>query len=236
MQRMPVFLCILLCLAGFVSPCPAAEPNVLNQYSTIYALSAGNYDGQLTIGELKKWGNLGLGTFNGLDGEMVVLDGVVYRVAYDGQVFVTGDDVKTPFAQVVEFSPDAVFPMENIQNMESLQKHLNIRIAGEEKIFHVFRVQGEFSSVTLRSVARQKQPFPPLAQAIKEQQVFQHDNIKGTLLGFRFPASCANVGPEGYHFHFISKDGKHGGHVLDAAVAKAEAAVDSLHTLRLKLP
>ena len=60
------------------------DPHVLFQASTIGALLDGAYDGDLTFAELAEHGDLGLGTLNGLDGEMIALDGEFYRADVDG--------------------------------------------------------------------------------------------------------------------------------------------------------
>ena len=51
------------------------------QTSTMGALLGGVYEGDVTIGELLRHGDFGLGTFNRLDGEMLVLDGVCSKCA-----------------------------------------------------------------------------------------------------------------------------------------------------------
>jgi len=50
----------------------------LFQVSTSGALVEGISQGVVTVGELKRHGDLGLGTFADLDGEMVVVDGHVW--------------------------------------------------------------------------------------------------------------------------------------------------------------
>src|SRR6266700_4237965 len=78
----------------------------LFQVSTSSALVQGVYQGAVTVGVLREHGNHGLGTFEQLDGEMVVVDGGFYQVRSDGSVHPVGDDVLTPFAAVTPFEPD----------------------------------------------------------------------------------------------------------------------------------
>src|ERR1700760_776626 len=73
------------------------------QTSTMGALLEGIYDGDVTIAELLTHGDFGLETFNHLDGEMVVLDGVCYHLRADGSVHVAAADERTPFAAVTFF-------------------------------------------------------------------------------------------------------------------------------------
>ena len=54
------------------------------QTSTMGALLDGVYEGDVTTRELLRHGDFGLGTFNRLDGEMLVLDGVCYQLRGDG--------------------------------------------------------------------------------------------------------------------------------------------------------
>ena len=64
---------------------PASDRETISQYSTLGALAQGFYDGEMTVGELKKLGDVGLGTFNGLDGEMIMMNGVIYQVPTSGE-------------------------------------------------------------------------------------------------------------------------------------------------------
>ena len=63
----------------------SASAHVLFQASTIGALLDGSYDGDLTFAELAERGDLGLGTLNGLDGEMIAIDGEFLRADVDGR-------------------------------------------------------------------------------------------------------------------------------------------------------
>ena len=56
--------------------------------------------------ELKKHGDFGIGTFDALDGEMIVLDGVVYQAKADGHIYQAADNLTTPFATVTYFDSD----------------------------------------------------------------------------------------------------------------------------------
>lgn len=62
------------------------------------------YEGAATSARLKQQGNFGLRTFEGLEGEMVGLDGKFYLVKTDGVAYPITDTVKTPF-YVVTFFP-----------------------------------------------------------------------------------------------------------------------------------
>ena len=72
----------------------------------IGALVQGIYERAVSSTFLLNYGDFGIGTFDNLDGEMVVLDGVIYQVRSDGIVNKIVDDIGTPFAVVVKFAAD----------------------------------------------------------------------------------------------------------------------------------
>ena len=81
------------------------EPHVLFQASTIGALLEGAFDGDLSFAELAERGDLGLGTLNRLDGEMIALEGEFFRADVDGAVHRVAPQERTPFAVVTRFQP-----------------------------------------------------------------------------------------------------------------------------------
>ncbi|MCP8318695.1 MAG: acetolactate decarboxylase, partial [Candidatus Methylarchaceae archaeon HK01B] len=95
--------------------------DILFQTSTISALLEGAYDGNMTYGELKKHGDFGLGTFNGLDGEMAGLDGTFYQVKDDGIAYPVDDSIKTPFALVTFFEADKLNFLDDSLNYTQLK-------------------------------------------------------------------------------------------------------------------
>ena len=103
MKKLLIILALLgLPLHGWAADVRGTPNAVLFQVSTIDALLSGVYDGDVTIGELRKRGNFGLGTFNKLDGEMLAVDGRYYQIKADGVA--SGAAVhETPFASVVRF-------------------------------------------------------------------------------------------------------------------------------------
>jgi acetolactate decarboxylase len=231
--RILPFLLICLILASF--PLTAYGGEALYQYSTIDALLAGVYDGQLTNGALKKQGNLGLGTFNALDGEMVVLDGRVYQVRADGKVIQAPDRGKTPFAAVTTFTPKIFTPIKKAANLTELTKLIDEALP-TKNIFYALKIEGRFSRVKARSVPRQTRPYPPLVKVVEKQAVFNFKDVEGTILGFRCPVYVKGVNVPGYHLHFLTKDRTRGGHVLDCAVENLTVQVDPIHQFTLVLP
>ncbi len=211
------------------------DRELLFQVSTINALLAGSYDGQISIGDLKNHGDIGVGTFDALDGEMIVLDGEVYKAKYDGTVEKVDEEESTPFAAVTSFDEDQKVENVEFTDYASLQKTLDIMIKNKN-LFYTFKVFGEFSHVKVRSVPSQEKPYPPLAEVIKEQAVYEYENVKGTILGFWCPDYVEGINVPGYHLHFISEDKTMGGHLLDISCKNGEIAVDQTPSFEMELP
>jgi acetolactate decarboxylase len=212
------------------------EPHVLFQASTIGALLEGAYDGDLSFAELGEHGDLGLGTLNGLDGEMIALDGSFYRAGVDGTVAEIGGAERTPFAVVTSFEPAVDVEIEGPLEHDALLARLDELIpAGAASC--AIRIDGRFGLVRARSVPRQSPPYRPLTEVVAGQHVFGLANLEGTMLGFRFPDYAEGIEVSGYHLHFISEDRTRGGHVLGSRCEGAlRVRLDPSSDLHVELP
>ena len=70
---------------------PAAKSGLdrrtrFTQVSLFSVLLSGRYGGVISVGELKKLGNMAIATMDRLDGEVQMIDGVVYQACADGHV------------------------------------------------------------------------------------------------------------------------------------------------------
>jgi acetolactate decarboxylase len=212
------------------------EPHVLFQASTIGALLEGSYEGDVTFAELAVRGDLGLGTLNGLDGEMIALDGSFYRADVEGDVNEVAPEERTPFAVVTGFEPTISFDLDQSLSHEQLLAELDERLP-EGTPSAAIRIDGRFESVKARSVPRQHPPYRPLTDVVAEQNVFELREAEGTMMGFRFPAYAEGIEVGGYHLHFIGEDRRRGGHVLDSRVADGvRARLDPSNDLHIELP
>ncbi len=222
-------LLFTLCLAG-----PAPAGNGLYQYSTIDALLAGLYDGDLTVRDLKFHGDFGLGTFNGLDGEMVVLEGQCYHVTAGGKAVTPSDQALTPFAVVTFFEEDVILKLGRIRSLDELNKAV-LAALPSRNTFCAIRIDGRFSRIKARAIPRQNPPYQPLAELVKQQVVVKFTG-RGTLVGFYSPAFVRGVNVPGFHWHFLTEDRTGGGHVLDAALNNEVARIDELREFSVQLP
>jgi len=207
----------------------------LVQYSTLDALLAGDYDGVTTLADLKKQGTLGIGTFDALNGEMVLYKDTVYQVKSSGEVVVPDDKTTTPFACAVDFDPETKETVANVASYSQLKDVLNGYIKNPN-LFYAFQVKGHFTKVHTRSVPAQDKPYKPLVEVVKHQPEFNFENIDGVLVGFYCPAYVKGINVPGFHLHFLSDDKQAGGHLLNVSFDEAEVSVDKINAYKLILP
>lgn len=218
--------------AGVISKI-IAERTIVTEV-VVYQDLAGAYEGQFNFGSLRQRGDFGIGTFDGLDGEMIGFDNKFYRIRTDGLVYPVDDAVKASFAAVKFFRPDKKVFLADEIDFAKLQPYLD-GLLPTPNIIYAIRIEGNFSYVKTRSVPKQDKPYLPLAEIVKKQALFEFREVKGVLIGFRFPAYFDGVNVPGYHFHFITNDRKSGGHVLDCRLSNAAIQIDDSFDFSIKL-
>ena len=206
----------------------------LFQVSTSGALVEGLYQGAVTVGDLRRHGDLGLGTFEELDGEMVLVDGRCYRVGSDQSVSEVPDERLTPFATVVSFVADEVHDLESVASWDDLTSRLDT-LRRSDNDFVAWRIRGHVDELRLRAACRHASGTP-LVDAIADQAVFGVDDIDAVLVGFWSPAYAPSVAIPGYHLHALTADRAHGGHVFDLSAQRLTAEVHRVNDLHLALP
>lgn len=223
----------LVCL--FLLGCSTAHHNRITQISTIDALLAGAYDGCMTLEDLSSYGTVGIGTFDKLDGEMVMLDGRIFQIKADGKAYVPESTVTAPFASVVEFESDKTINLSSATDYLSLQRIVNAEVPNMN-IFCAVKVKGQFLTMKTRSVPAQEKPYPPLIDVTGNQPVFSLNGVTGTIVGFRSPQYVKGIGVPGYHLHFISDTHDSGGHVLSFKLQAGTAEIDKCNRFLMILP
>jgi acetolactate decarboxylase len=210
------------------------EHSTLFQVSTPAALVKGVYDGVVTAGELKQHGDFGLGTFDGLDGEMVALDGHFYRVRGSGEVTEVGDDARLPFAVVTTFHSQRETILESVESFGALTAQLDT-MRRTENLFCAVRVDGQFTRIQCRAVCKAS-PSESLVAATSHQTEFTLTNIVGTLVGFWAPSYSRSINIAGWHLHFMTVDHTGGGHLLDCEGTRLRIQIQDLDDMRIAMP
>jgi acetolactate decarboxylase len=210
------------------------EHATLFQVSTAGALVSGVYDGVVTVGELKRHGDFGLGTFDGLDGEMLALDGRVYQVHASGMVSEPADDAKVPFAVVTRFRPDRATELTAFASLDDLVAQLD-RTRRSDNLFYAARIDGFFRRVHTRAACKAAQGVS-LVEATSHQAEFAFAEVAGTVAGFWSPTYARSINVTGWHLHFLAEDRTGGGHMLGCAGDGVHASVEELTDIRIAIP
>ncbi|CAH1851479.1 acetolactate decarboxylase [Convivina praedatoris] len=210
------------------------DTTTLYQHSTLADLTAGLFSGTLPVSQLLQHGNTGIGTGDGLDGELIILDGQVNQITGDGEVRELAPKDMVPFANVHFADYQSIGEYQKMDKDETLAKIAQEKIWNN--IFYSFMLKGNFTRVKTRSVHKQKQPYPSLAQAAQKQGVFERENISGQMLGYYAPSLYNGVAVGGFHYHFISDDHLFGGHVLDFELNQASLGLQMFDNLVQHFP
>jgi len=238
------FICIVVLLA-LLSGCATVDKSTqgsddLYQISLLNALLLGEYCGFVSVGTLKTFGDTGIGTFHALDGEMILLDGVVYQAKVDGSVTKVSDEVMVPFAMATHFEADvADLPCNSIGSIEELKAFLDqtlLERTHDLNCFYVAKVQGMFPSITVRSVPSQEKPYQRLSVIASTQKEYTYEQVEGTIVAFRCPDYVDGINLPQWHLHFLSLDHTKGGHVLLVTLAEANLAVGVMRNYHILLP
>lgn len=205
------------------------------QHGTLALLVPGLYDGTQSIGELLKHGDYGIGTAQGLGGEMIVFDGVAYLVLNTGEVQVLTDDVLTPFA-TVHFN-DENSATQTVSELDF--KQLTQKILAQhayQNIFFSVTLRGKFKYMKTRAVAKQAKPYPPLVAVADKQSVFEANETTGTVVGYYAPQLFEGMAVAGFHLHYLDDKHEMGGHILDFTIQEAKLSLQPFSSVEQHFP
>jgi acetolactate decarboxylase len=210
------------------------EHSTLFQVSTSTALVKGVYNGVVTIGDLKQHGDFGLGTFDGLDGEMLALDGHFYQVHGSGEVTEPGSDAKVPFAVVTTFRADRSFTIDRVDGFADLSARLD-DLRRTENLFFAVRIEARFAHLRTRAACKSASGVS-LVNATSRQAEFEFTDVSGSLVGFWTPAYARSINIAGWHLHFVTDDRTGGGHLLDCQAVGLRTQLQELADVRIAMP
>ncbi len=213
--------------------------NKIYQVSTLQALALGYTRPVVTVREFLEHGDTGLGTFQDVDGEMIVADGVCYQAKQNGGIVRAPETAGVPFAVVGSLQNARQIRFEALPDVEALKTELTLRIEegfGLNSI-HIARIDGEFGLIRARAGAAYRSQHVSLKEILsKTQKDFCFENIAGTLICVYYPDYMDGINAPGWHLHFISSDRTLGGHVFDVDLKKAQANINKINLIELQLP
>ena len=209
------------------------------QVSTLQALALGYTRSVVHTDELLSHGNTGLGTFEDVNGEMIVVDRHCYQAAEDGSITEMPPDIGVPFASVANLQGDRVFTLSEIPDIEHLKMELNLKIEEDFGLnsMHIAKIEGDFERVDARSESAYRSHHVELKDILGEtQKSFCFEQIRGTMVCIYYPDYMDGINAPGWHLHFISEDRKWGGHVFDLQMRRGEVFLDKISRIEIQLP
>lgn len=213
--------------------------NRMYQVSTLQALALGYSRTVIRVGELLREGDTGLGTFEDVNGEMIVMEGQCYRADQNGAVSAVSPETGVSFAAVAKLSGDQRFPLSDLPDIEAIRTELTRRIDERFSLnsMHVVRIDGLFETVDARSEAPYRSHHITLKEVLsRTQKAFLYENVRGSLVGVYFPDYMDGINMPGWHLHFLSEDRTKGGHVFNVSLREGVARVDKLTGIVIDLP
>jgi acetolactate decarboxylase len=216
MIRRAVFFVLALMLN--VSRPSADEKSVIAMWQNepVIALLNGYYQGVSTVNDALRRGDLGLGAYADINGEMLVVDGNMFQITSDGHVHRPSGGSSLSFASMIHFHADQEIPLPEGTTFDNLGSVVDA-ILGRSNQYFALRIDGTFSDVLTRALPRQARPYPPFCQVVKTQPTFDYPNTSGTMVGFRGPPYVFDFNTVGFHLHYLTDDRSGGGHVLKFA-------------------
>ena len=209
------------------------------QISTLQALALGYTRSVVRTDELLSHGNTGLGTFEDVNGEMIVIYRHCYQAAEKGSVTEMPLDTGVPFASVANLQGDRVFTLSEIPDIEHLKMELNLKIEEDFGLnsMHIAKIEGDFERVDARSESAYRSHHVELKDILgKTQKSFCFEQIRGTMVCIYYPDYMDGINAPGWHLHFISEDRKWGGHVFDLQMRRGEVFLDKISRIEIQLP
>ena len=231
-------VCLMAISAVSAGNAIITKDDAIHQVSLMQSFMHGAYDGVITVKELKSYGDAGLGTFEGVNGEMIVLDGVVYQAAADGSINIMKDNETVPFTTVTPFDEDEKIPEISASSFDDLTSKLDKEIEkhGVNNMY-VAKIKGDFSNITVRSVEKQEKPYKEFTEVAKvDQKVFNYTNQTGTIVAVYFPEYMSELNMHGWHLHFLNDAKDKGGHVLGLTMKNGTGAMDTIQEFDMILP
>jgi acetolactate decarboxylase len=213
----------------------AADTETLFQLEAFNTLCAGNYDGHLTYEELAEHGDFGIGAFDKMDGEMIALNGIFYQIPIDGNPRRVEPSMTAPYATVTFFEADETKSLTGPVNYSDVQTIIQNLMPAENAMYAI-KISGNYVYAKTRSVPAQTKPYPPIEDVVKNQSVFDLNNVSATAVGFWFPNSMDGVDYAGFHLHLITDDFSAGGHLLEFTLKNGTIEIDQTNNYNLVLP
>lgn len=210
------------------------EDGTLIQVSTLNAVMEGDYRGSKSVREILNETDIGIGTYNGLDGEAIIYNGRAYVGRADGTVSEMGPDETFAFAVATRFDESVEEVEISFNSFADLKSKLD-NYLDSHNYFYMVKMEGVFD-VEVRSLFKQQEPYKPLYEVADDQRIFDYQNVKGCVAGVFSPDYVEGMNLPGWHIHFLSEDLKKSGHIMKVSGEGIKVKINKLRAWKLLLP
>ncbi len=215
------------------------KSNKIYQVSTLQALALGYTRPVVTVQELLMHGDTGLGTFEDVDGEMIVVDGKCYQAKQDGSIIVADNSAGVPFAVAGNTENCRNFKIEEKKDIDAIKLELTLRIEEDFGLnsIHIARIDGWFNAIHARAGAAYHSQHISLKDILSQtQKDFCFEQIYGTMVCVYYPDYMDGINASGWHLHFVSEDRTLGGHVFDVSMKSGDCQLQKIDRIEIQLP
>lgn len=209
------------------------------QVSTLQALALGYTKPVVTVQDMLQNGDIGLGTFENVDGEMIILDSVCYQAKQDGSIVQAPESTGVPFAVAGSVKSGKTVEMKTMKDIEAIKTQLTLMIDMDFSLnsIHIARIDGRFDKIHARAGAPYRSQHVTLKSILsKTQKDFSFEGLCGTLVCVYFPDYMDGINASGWHMHFLSEDRKFGGHVFEASMDSGKCMIQKMDRIEIQLP
>ena len=209
----------------------------LFQASTWNALALGNFDTVISVRELLRCADTGVGIGTALDGVITFENGAAYKTAPDGEVTVMRPEDSMAFAAAMVFDENAPeIALNGIDDLTSLKQMLAPFVQGNPNLFYMIKAGGVFKTMHTQSWNSCRKPYPVLSEAAKSRNEFCFENTRGNVIAVWCPRYVDGICIPDWHFHYLSSDKTQGGHILDLSAERLHLKINRIGRFDLLLP
>jgi acetolactate decarboxylase len=231
----PLVAAATLRTSGGAGPAECDTVDATRQLQLAHVLLDGGYDGVTTLEEALAGGDIGLGTLDRLDGELVVVDGEPWQVDYTGRANLVPLTRRTPFVVVSTMESPVTTRLHDVDRTAVAAAIDDL--AGDPGAIVTVRLEGSFNRVLLRSVPPQDPPYRPYLEVCATDEVrWEHHRFYGVFVGFRFPDLTPGATIPGLHLHGLDRLRTTGGHNHELHVDDALLSVSVSRKVVVQLP
>ncbi|MBQ7578370.1 MAG: acetolactate decarboxylase [Synergistaceae bacterium] len=233
-----ILIAFIIVVLSFNVAYSQEKSDALFQAALLQSLMSGVYDGFITVKDVKNYGDTGIGTFQSVNGELIMLDGQVYQALWDGSVKIADDSETIPFCNVTFFDSDITRENVSAKSISEIKSKLDEIVNSHGKNqFYMAKITGLMNSILVRSELAQEKPYKPLDEALKtDQREFTYKNLEGVVVALYCPAYMNGLNSPGWHLHFVSHDKTKGGHVLELDFNSCKVELDIMSSFQMILP